>query len=117
MVWITPFGHYYSADQIENNGRYFATDVSGFLVSLQERCDFRECNGEYIKALNYYHSKLLNEQTDKEYSNYLNIKPLDGILLKEDYLKVSKKSEVRELYSQCMDIISCLYNRYMSVVR
>ncbi len=117
MAWETPFGHYYASNQIENNGKFFANNVSHFLASLQERCDFRECNGEYIKVLEYYCNVLLNNQMDTNYANYCMVKPIEEILLKEDYLRVSKNSEIRELYIQCMDLISNLYNRYMTVVR
>ncbi len=117
MVWKTPFGHYYGADQIENNGKYFANDVSRFLANLQERCEFRECNGEYIKVLEYYRDVLLHNQMDSDYMIYYKVKPLEEILRKEDYLRVSTNSEIRELYIQCIDVIGNLYNRYMSVAR
>lgn len=114
MAWKTPFGHYYGTDQINNNGSYFANDVCHLLGTLQSSCEFRECNGEYIKVLDHYRNLLL--QND-DYSYYTQIKSLEEILQKEDYLKVSKNIEIRELYTQCMDIISQLYNCYMSAVR
>lgn len=114
MAWETPFGHYYGADQIDNNGKYFADDVSQYLVILQERCKFRECDGEYIDILNYYRNILLQNDDDLYYQQ---IKPLAEMLQKEDYLKVSTNTEIRELYLQCMNIISSLYNCYMSAVK
>lgn len=115
MAWKTPFGHYYGADQIQYNGKYFAEDVSYYLESLQKICRFREAVGDYSIILRTYLNKLSEDNRDYRY--YEEVKPLIGILESEDYLRVSENNEIRELYKKCMDQCANLYNRYMTEVR
>lgn len=53
MLWETPFGHYYG-DNRENNGNYFANDISNFYEELIKKCNFRIGEGFYVVNVNIF---------------------------------------------------------------
>ena len=113
MIWETPFGHYYG-DNRENNRNYFSNDISNFYEELIKKCNFRIGEGFYVNILKNYLSIL---KEDSEYLYYFKIKPLISILECEQYLKLSPNKDVRDLYLECLNECSSLYNKYMNVAR
>lgn len=114
MLWSTPFGHYYGIENKEEHGRFFSDDIIGFYDDLLKLCEFRSGGQIYIQMLEYYLELL---KKDSDYRYYYVMKPLISILEKESYLGVCPDEEIRNLYLECMEVCSSLYNRYMTVVR
>lgn len=115
MAWMTPFGHCYGADQIENNGKYFANDVAGYLKDLLRKCKFREAGGSYIKILDYYLDILKKDDNNIYY--YKEVEDLIKLLENENYLVVSDNEGIRQKYLLIKQISANLYNQYMSAIR
>lgn len=117
LCWNTPFGHSYGdgTSQLPYNGRFFATDISVYYKDIQRKCRFREAGGAYEKVLDNYLRVLQDDEGDKCY--YTRVKDLVDIIREEDYLMMSPTPEVRAKYLKLQEIISSLYNRYMTAVR
>ncbi|TCL57152.1 hypothetical protein EDD76_10914 [Kineothrix alysoides] len=112
--WKTPFGHYYGKGQVKDNGRFFANDVKNFLAYIQYKCELRECEAQYSNVLESY-IDILSKIDFMYYDS--RVKPLQELLEEESYLRISTNNKIKDLYIECMDRISDLYNRYMSAVR
>lgn len=114
FFWKTPFGHYYGKDQIENNGKFFAEDVSKFIPKLLKKCEIREAGGIYKNVLKQYCTQISAFDCMSYNSE---IKPFSDVLENEGYLILSQDREIRELYGECLRLCNQKYNEYMSAVR
>lgn len=117
MVWSTPFGHYYSADQRENNGDFFASDIANLPDALQVRCKMREADGLYLPVLEKYLQILDEDGGDRLYYAKPEIREINGILGQEQYLILSENEKVRNAYHAAILKMAALYNCYMTEVR
>lgn len=115
MYFVTPFDGNYGSAQVENNGKFFAKDISYYLTRVRAKCAFREADGAYEKVLDYYLSVLKDDNGDALY--YQRIKNLINIIESEAYLYGSENPEIRRKYIELRELSEKLYNRYMSAVR
>jgi len=114
MLWDTPFGAYYGLENREDHGRFFSGDIIRFFDDLLNLCEFRTDGQEYFHILAHYLDILTKES---HYNYYYKMKPLISILEKEAYLRICPDEKIRNLYLECMNECSSLYNRYMTAVR
>lgn len=114
MLWATPFGAYYGLENREEHGRFFSGDIIGFFDELLELCQFRIDEQRYFHILEHYLEII---RKDNDYSYYYKMKPLISILENESYLRICPDEKIRNLYLECMNECSSLYNRYMTAVR
>lgn len=115
----TPFDHGYSndKDQLKYWGRFIAQDIFYYHNRLKKLCEIREFNGRYLEFLQSYLETLKTDTSSDPVKDYENKKILMELIRSEDYLLLSDNKEIRELYIQIRDIISELYNTYMTIVR
>ena len=99
VVWDIPFGHCYDKEQAESNGRFFADDVKNFLNEIHKRCDVRECSGRYEEILTSYVDFLQRQET---YTS--DVQKLEELLKLEEYLCVSPRKSVQEIYRKCCEL-------------
>ena len=115
----TPFKYTtYSSepDQIQYWGNWTAIGILEFYQSQKELCRLRECEGRYIDILQEY-LKILENQTSDDILNYKNNENLIKLIESEDYLLLSSDKTIRETYIKASNIISDLYNKYMTIVK
>jgi len=112
--------HYYSpasgaffVDNEENFGDYFSREVSIFYNLKLSKCEYRLIDNAYIKILEKYKT-ILTQKSDYKY--YYEMKPLISILHNESYIELCSNEEIRNLYLDCIEECSNLYNRYMTAV-
>lgn len=115
MYFFTPFDGNYGSAQMENNGKFFAKDISYYLTRVRAKCAFREAGGTYEKVLDHYLSVLSADNGDQRY--YEKVKGLINIIEAEEYLYASGIPEIRSKYIELRELSEKLYNRYMSAVR
>lgn len=113
-VWKTPFGHYYSKDNIQDHGKFFARSVCYFYEEMLKKCKIRRANG-------LYKSLLIQLTIDIEKIDCMaydsEVKPIQEMLSYEGYLILSSNKDVRDLYSKCLELCNDKYNAYMTNVR
>lgn len=111
MLWKTPFGSYFSEENAEEHGKFFARDIQWFYRALVEKCRFR-MQGDFYRSIlsHYYH--LLTEEVE-----YNKVEQLIRIVEEESYLRLSPDKTIRELYLNCYNEGRLLYNRYMDHAR
>lgn len=115
----TPFDHGYAndKDQLQYWGMFIARDIYHYYIRLKKLCEIRESNGRYLEFLQSYLETLKAETSSDPVKDYENKKILMELIRSEDYLFLSDNIEIRETYIMIRNIISKLYNAYMTIVR
>ena len=113
----TPFGHGYAKEQPQYWSRFIAGDICSYYKRLKELCGERELEGRYLEFLQAYLKKLETETTSDPVKDYESKKILMDLVGTEDYLLLSDNRDIRDTYIRIRDVISDLYNTYMSIVR
>lgn len=113
----TPFGHGYAKEQPENWGWFIARDIYHYHIRLKEMCKVRELDGRYLEFLQAYLKRLEAETFPDPVKDYESKKILMDLVRSEDYLLLSGNREIRDTYIAIRNVISNLYNAYMSIVR
>lgn len=115
----TPFDHGYSnkPDQLQYWSKFIAQDIYHYHTHLKEMCKVRELDGRYLEFLQQYLETLKTATSSDPVEDYENKRTLMELIRTEDYLLLSDNSEIRETYVQIRNVISELYNTYMSIVR
>ena len=113
----TPFGHGYAKEQPQYWGRFIAGDICSYHKRLKQLCKERELEGRYLEFLQVYLKKLETETTSDPVKDYESKKVLMDLIRGEDYLLLSDDRDIRDIYIRIRNVISELYNTYMSIVR
>ena len=115
----TPFDHGYASekDQKQYWGKFIAQDIRHHHAHLKELCELRELDGKYLEFLQSYLETLETQTSDDPVKDYENKKVLMDLIRSEDYLLLSDNKEIRDTYVKIRNVISHLYNTYMSIVR
>ncbi|MDN4492530.1 hypothetical protein [Ureibacillus aquaedulcis] len=94
--------------------KYISVETNSFYYTELSKCKFRLMDNYYSTILEGY-KELLTQKENYEY--YYEMKPLISLLKNESYLRLCPNEEIRNIYLDCMNECSNLYNRYMSAVR
>ena len=113
----TPFGHGYAKEQPQYWSRFIAGDICSYYKRLKNLCRERELDGRYLEFLRAYLQKLETETTSDPVKEYESKKDLMDLIRSEDYLLLSDNRDIRDSYIRIRNVISELYNTYMSIVR
>ena len=113
----TPFGHGYAKEQPQYWSRFIARDIYSYHNRLKDLCRERELDGRYLEFLRAYLKKLETETASDPVKEYESKKDLMDLIRSEDYLLLSDNRDIRDSYIRIRNVISELYNAYMSIVR
>jgi len=110
----SPVSQCFVGDPPYNNGLFLAKEIRKFFRVELNKCQYRIVDAQYETILNRYKALLLKETSPEHYHQ---MQPIMAILNNENYLKLCPDPEIRELYLECLDQCSNLYNCYMTAVR
>ncbi|MBU3112717.1 hypothetical protein KPL55_14420 [Clostridium lacusfryxellense] len=96
-----------------NGGDFLSEEISRFYNFELAKCEYRLIDLSYKIILEKYKT-LLTQKSD--YGYYNEMKPIRAILENESYIKLSLNEGIRNLYLECIEECSNLYNRYMSAI-
>lgn len=113
----TPFDHGYAKEQPQYWSRFIAGDICYYHKRLRKLCRERELDGRYLEFLQTYLNKLETVTDSDPVKEYESKKILMDLIRSEDYLLVSDNRDIRHIYIRIRDVISELYDAYMSIVR
>lgn len=113
----TPFDHGYAKEQPQYWSRFIAGDICYYHKRLRKLCRERELDGRYLEFLQAYLNKLETVTDSDPVKEYESKKILMDLIRSEDYLLVSDNRDIRHIYIRIRDVISELYDAYMSIVR
>ena len=113
----TPFDHGYAKGQPEYWSRFIAGDISSYYRRLKTLCEERELDGRYLEFLRAYLRKLETKTSSDPVTDYESKKILMDLISSEDYLLLSDNTDIRDTYIRIQNVISDLYNTYMTIVR
>ena len=113
----TPFDHGYAKEQPQYWSRFIAGDICFYHKRLRELCRERELDGRYLEFLRDYLKRLETETASDPVKEYESKKILMDLIRSEDYLLLSDNIDIRDTYIRIRNVISELYNAYMSIVR
>ena len=113
----TPFDHGYAKEQPQYWSRFIAGDICFYHKRLRELCRERELDGRYLEFLRAYLKRLETETASDPVKEYESKKILMDLIRSEDYLLLSDNIDIRDTYIRIRNVISKLYNAYMSIVK
>ncbi len=116
ILWKTPFGKNYMLDERENIGKKIADDLVTYYEELQARCRDMEASPNTISILHRMEVEA-SLATGDAVQRYQKVNHHMEKLWEWSFIKASESEKLREAYVSAYEVLSGLYNDYMSVVR